>query len=104
MYIYRWMYNTLSRWARRIKTMVAKNLMSIALVGIPLSFVTVIWAFNTDSSALKFFLWIGSGGLFISSILALRQANVKAEEYDSDRREQNKKLLDILGKINSKLK
>ena len=84
--------------------MVTNNLMSIAMMGIPLAFALLIWAFNTDTYTLKITLWLSSGGLFISSLIALRQAYKKAEQQDNILKEQNEKLLSVLDKINNKLK
>jgi hypothetical protein len=91
------MYNPLTKLARRIKGMVTKNLMSMALMGIPLSFVLLILASDMTSIFFKVILLIGSAGLFISAILCLRQANKLAKEHDDE-------LINVLRDIRKLLK
>jgi len=90
---------------RRIKDMVMRNLFGIAIMGIPLAFALLLYASQgTTPPSLSVILFIGSGVIFLGSIIGLGKANETAKQQDDEAKIQREKLLRVLDEINEKLK
>ena len=88
MYIYGWMYNTLSRWARRIK-MITSVFITLGMMMIPIGFIIMTMEVSR--------LWVWVAGIIGFTCLILLV--IRANKEDKRKEAMHRELIEALGEI-----
>jgi hypothetical protein len=94
MYIDRWVYNPLSKWARRNKGMIINMAIAIGVMMIPIGFLMM----TNDKISMWWIAFVGIVG-FISLFWAAK----RAEKEDKRTEERHQELIKAIKSINTRL-
>ena len=92
--MYRWLYNTLNRWTRRVKVHKTSILTTIAVIMIPTAFLLL------TTSVSRYWSWGLAIIGFASLIWALFRANKEDKESKVSRDGLTKAINDLVNEIN----